>query len=647
MAAQRRNLTPEDLYNVRTLSEPQVAPDGNWVAYVVSLNDRTSDRPRSSLWMASWNGSQQLMLTRPAVDAVRPRWSPDGRYLAFVATAAGEDTAQIMMLDRRGGDAQALLSIKGNVGEYAWSPDGRQMVLVVEQREAAVTEPIVIDALRFKQDSMGYLSRGRRRKLYLLDIDDRKLQPLTSDASFNEDYPAWSPDGRLIAFIRTRDWSADLTGRAGLTITEARPGAMPAVIARPYVPNVQRLAWSPDGSMIAFLQGAETKFSGYSQDHLFVIPKAGGTPQALTDKLDRAVMAYDFASDSRSVAIAVEDDRRVYLARVDLTNGMITPEGAPSEEVVSALSTAGGHTVVLKANDQSPAELYGLDHGTMRKLTSHNGSWLADVHLGKVDNLRFKSKDGTVLHALMTKPPSYQPGRKYPLALWIHGGPNTQNQHEFVLDGYSFEPQIFAAGGFIVLGVNYRGSGGLGAGFARSIFANWGHKEVEDLLAGVDELVARGIADPQRLVIGGWSYGGMLTDYTLEKDGRFKAAISGAGSGNPVSMYGTDQFVTQYGSELGAAWRNKSLWLRLADPFFHADRIHTPTLFMGGALDFDVPIAGGEQMYEALRSVGAKTQLVIYPEQYHVITRPSFIVDLAQRMLGWYQENLGDLQPIE
>jgi dipeptidyl aminopeptidase/acylaminoacyl peptidase len=226
--------------------------------------------------------------------------------------------------------------------------------------------------------------------------------------------------------------------------------------------------------------------------------------------------------------------------------------------------------------------------------------------------------------------------------LWIHGGPNGQDEHaiDFSLYPLAMERQLFAANGYVVLAINYRGSSGRGAAYARSIFADWGDKEVADLLAGVDYAVKQGIADPDRLGVGGWSYGGILTDYTIATDPRFKVAISGAGSANQISMYGSDQYVLQYDNELGSPWRTTDVWLKVSYPFFHADRIHTPTLFMGGQRDFNVPIAGGEQMYEALRKLGVTTQLVVYPEQYHLFTRPSYIHDRLQRYVAWFDRYL-------
>jgi dipeptidyl aminopeptidase/acylaminoacyl peptidase len=634
--AVQRPLNADDFFRVQDVSDPQVAPDGLWVAYVVSSNDRDADEARSAIWMVSWDGSQRLALTRAADGTAKPKWSPDGRYLAFIAKPAGSDAGQIMLLDRRGGDARQLTSVTGEIGEYAWSPDGKHLAMAMQQGDDEKSpKPIVIDARHFKQDEDGYLGAGRGRHLYLFDIENKRIEPLAADPEFNEDLPAWSPDGRQIAFIRTHEEGPDQDGQEDIDVIDARPGATARKVVRPYAPNTQRLAWSPVGTLIAYLQGLEPKFNAYMQDCLFVVPAAGGAPRPLTDKLDRAVMSFAF-TDSSAMTIAVEDDTTVYPARVDLASGAITREvPAAGKFVVSALTSGAGHTALLQSSDHALAEVYAFEGGQLRKLTAHNDAFLSELDLGAVEGIQFKSKDGTDIHGLIVKPPAFVAGQKYPMILWIHGGPNGQDEHSLGLDGYEFEPQMFAAKGFVVVRVNYRGSSGRGIAFAKAIFADWGHKEVEDLLAGVDRLVALGIADKERLGIGGWSYGGILTDYAIATDRRFKVAISGAGSGNQLSTYGSDEYILQYNNELGTPWSNTALWLKVSYPFFHADRIHTPTLFLGGDKDFNVPISGSEQMYQALGTLGVPTQLVVYPGQHHVFTRPSFVKDLAERMSAW------------
>jgi len=632
----RRLFTSDDLYRVRALSDPQVSPDGLWVAYVVTTSDRDADEQRSSIWMVSWDGTQQLALTSAAGDTDKPRWSPDGRYLSFLRSPSGSDKPQLMLLDRRGGEPRQLTTVTGEIREYAWSPDSKRMVLAMDQPGdlSKVPKPIVIEAMHFKHDGDGYRGNGRRRHLYLVDVESQRLEALTGGSEFDDDLPTWSPEGGRILFTRTRELGADQDGRSDIDIVDDKVGAVARTLARPYAPNAQRLAWSSDGKLITYLQGLQPNLNAYMQDHLVAMPAAGGAARDLTGKLDRAVSSYVF-SGGRAITLAVEDDGTSYPARLDVDGGAIVRGASAGPFVVSSLSSQAGHTALLRTDDNSLAEVYALEGGGLRKLTAHNDAFLAELQLGAVDDIRFKSRDGTDVHALLVKPPSYVPGRKYPTLLWIHGGPNGQDEHALVIDGYQFEHQLFAAMGYVVLRVNYRGGSGRGAAYAQSIVGDWGHKEVEDLLSGVDDLVSRGIADPDRLAIGGWSYGGILTDYTIAADRRFKAAISGAGSANQLSMYGVDQYALQYNNELGAPWRNTALWLKVSYPFFHADRIHTPTLFLGGEKDFNVPVSGGEQMYLALRTLGVPAQLVVYPDQHHVFTRPSFVKDLADRMSGW------------
>jgi dipeptidyl aminopeptidase/acylaminoacyl peptidase len=280
-------------------------------------------------------------------------------------------------------------------------------------------------------------------------------------------------------------------------------------------------------------------------------------------------------------------------------------------------------------------EIYALESGKLRQLSHQNDEWIKDVLLGATEEFEATSKDGTRVHGLIVKPPSFQSTRKYPALLRIHGGPNGQD-----VNGFNFERELLAANGYVVVAVNYRGSNGRGSAYQKAIFADWGNKEVVDLLGAMDYVQTLGYVDPSRLGIGGWSYGGILTNYAIATDGRFKAAISGAGSSNQISMYGTDMYITQYEAELGPPWKNQDLWIKISYPFFHADRIRTPTLFMGGEKDFNVPLLGGEQMYQALRSLGVDTELVIYPNQFHGITIPSYKKDRLDRYVAWYDKYL-------
>jgi dipeptidyl aminopeptidase/acylaminoacyl peptidase len=689
----RRPLTPDDFYNLQTVSDPQVSPDGKWVAYVVSSDDREADESRSAIWMASWDGTQQVQLTNPGHDINSPRWSRDGRYLSYLNTPAGTDKSQIMLFDRRGGEARALTNVTDDIQGYEWSPDSKRIVLVMEpgvpkagpaagsgspesarpnggsatnptatpdttkqtpdsgkaapppapgSKGDAPPKPIVIDSMHFKEDKDGYLGTGHDRHLYLLDVNTQAVQPLTNSPGLNEDLPAWSPDSRRIAFVQSHEKGMDADGMTDLEVIDVPPAASahPTKLLRIYAPNQQKLTWSPDGATLAFLQGVEPKYGQYGQDRLAITQvNAASTPRVLTESLDRAISSYVFNKDPTTITATIFDDTTSYPITINTKTGAIK-KMSQGLAVVSDLNAGAGHIAALSSNDTSATEVYALEGEHLRKLTKHTDAFVAQLKIGAVHDLQVKSADGTPIHGLVVEPPDFQPGRKYPTILYIHGGPNLQDEHSFAYDGYQFKRQMLAASGFVVLGVNYRGSSGKGDAFSRAIAADWGHKEVEDLMAGVDAVVQEGIADPARLAIGGWSYGGMLTDYTIGSNTRFKAAVSGAGTANPLGLYAVDQYYIQYNKELGDPWRNPDLYIKLAYPLLHADRIHTPTLFMGGDKDFNVPIAGGEQMYLALRTLGVPAQLIVYPGQYHTLTRPSFLKDRVERMTAWYTHYL-------
>lgn len=641
-----RALEPADWYRFKAVSDLAMAPDGSAVAYIVTSYDKTSDESRGALWLAAWNGSESLQLTRGESVSV-PRFSPDGRYLSFLSTGPGGGSTQLWLLDRRGGEPRQLTHVPGEVTDYAWSRDGARVVLVVRaaedsggKGESHSPKPLVIDSLLFKQDTEGYLTAGSRTHLYLLEVGSGVCQALTSDPGSSDSLPAFSPDGRQIAYVSHRRDTLQQLGVDEIELVAATAGAKLRRLLTTWSPNNQHLEWSPDGTRLVFLEGDVPKYTAYIMDRLAVAEVPSGRVRTLTGALDRAVVSPTITADGRDIEFAVEDDGYQYPAEVPIAGGAI--KRLAGHVVVTQLAAAAGHTAVLAASDRSPVEVYALESGKLRPLSEHNRALFAELTLGTVEDIAFRSKDGTEVHGQVVMPSNYVPGRRYPTIVWIHGGPNGQDDHSLELEGYGpqLERQLFATHGYVVLAINYRGSTGRGAKFARSIFADWGDKEVQDLEAGVDYAVARGWADPERLGVGGWSYGGLLTDYLIASTTRFKAAISGAGSGNQTAMFGADQYVLQYNAEMGPPWRTTSRWLEVSYPFFHADRIRTPTLFLGGTKDFNVPVAGGEQMYEALRTLGVPTELIVYPGQYHVLTRPSFLVDRFARYLAWMAKYL-------
>lgn len=645
-AQDKRPITDDDLFNIREVRDPQRSPDGKWVAYTVTTAVKETDKNNTDVWMVSWDGAQQVQVTFTPDSESSPRWSPDNKYLSFVSSRQGAKDGQLWLLNRAGGEAVKLTDIKGGVSDHVWSPDSRRLVLVVKDRDPADTDadkpedekktpkPIVIDRYRFKADGDGFL-RGERSHLYLFDIESRKAQILTP-GRFEEESPAWSPDGSRIAFIRTHgEGDVDKHPDRDLFVIDAKPGAQPRRLTTTTAEESGRPAWSPDGRQLAYLLGDEIKFSAYDQAQLMVIPAAGGQPRHLTRDLDRPVSAAHWSPDGSSLFFTIVDDRAVHVGSVPAAAGAIRKliEG---RRVITNLSPGrDGHFAALASTATELPEVYAIEGGKLRKLSRQNDEWLAGVALASTEDFTSTSKDGTVVNSLVVKPAGFNPGRKYPLLLRIHGGPNGQDQHSF-----HYEREVFAANGYIVLAVNYRGSNGRGNAFQKAIFADWGGKEVVDLLGAMDAIQKQPWVDSDRLGIGGWSYGGISTNYTIAQDTRFKAAISGAGSSNQLSMYGSDQYITQYEQEIGPPWKAQDLWIKISYPFFKADRIKTPTLFVVGQDDFNVPLVGSEQMYQALRSLGVDTQLVIYPKQFHGISIPSYRIDRMQRYLDWYAKYL-------
>lgn len=642
-----RAVRATDIYRLRDVGDPRISPDGEWVAYTVTTVDSAKDKSDTDVWMVKWDGSRTLRLTSSPENEGSPRWSPDNRYLSFVSGRYESKGGQVWLLDRAGGEAVRLTEFKGGVADHEWSSDGTRIAILShdpdpedakpDSLKSKNPKPIVIDRYKFKEDGDGYLDH-RRDHIYVIDVTSKKVVQVTT-GDFDESTPRWAPDGKRIAFVSSRGADPDRDNNSDIFVVDAAAGATPRQVTTWAGPD-RSPVWSPDGTQIAYLQGSEPQLYAYRQDQLAVVAGTGGAPRLLTTALDRDVSDPTWASDGTSITVLVPDDRAVYVASVALADGRIT-KTLEGRRIVTSIDVApGGRAIARAATATRPVEVFAFEGGVLRALTHVNDSLFNSLQLGTTEDISFKNKDGLTVGALLVKPAAFNPDTKYPLVLRIHGGPNGQDAHQF-----SLERELLAAQGYLVLAVNYRGSSGRGQAWKKAIYADWGNKEVQDLLAGVDHVIASGIADPNRLGLGGWSYGGILTDYAIATTTRFRAATSGAGSALQSTMYGSDQYIYQYEKELGAPWQNPKAWEKVSYPFWHADRIKTPTLFLGGEKDFNVPIAGSEQMYQALKSQGIDTQLIVYPGQNHGITRPSYVRDRLERYVGWYDKYLRPATP--
>jgi dipeptidyl aminopeptidase/acylaminoacyl peptidase len=650
-------ITIDDYFQIQAVHDPRLSPDGQWVAYAVDKSTLKTDKTETRIWMVPASGGDSIPLTAEGVSSSHPRWSPDGKFLAFLS-ARNEGKTQVWLLNRQGGEAQRLTNTPQDVQDFAWSPDSRRLVLVLrdptpEELEAAKaktssatsgsdpgpaekksTRPWVVDRLQFKVDTVGYLDH-RRTHLYVFDLAKKSLTHITS-GDYDDSEPAWSPDSKLLAFTSNRStpdpdaaynsdiWtvSADTTDKgAHLTQVTTNPGADTSP------------TWSPDGKWIAYVTMLDPKLFDYATRHLAVSPAAGGPARVLTLPLDRMVTVPRFSHDGNSIYFIVDDDGTQNLCQISFSDGKMGARPVPGRLMVNAYSLGSGassNVAVQIATIDRPDEIYLLADGKLTQITHVNDALFSQLRLTHGEYVHFKSKDGTSVSGYLYRPLDYVPGKKYPTLLIPHGGPVWAYYAEF-----SHLAQLYAANGYAVLFPNPRGSSGYGQDFCKAIYADWGNKDFQDDMAIVDYAIEQGIADPEKLGVGGWSYGGISTDFIITQTTRFKAAISGAGAAEFISMYGHDQYQLDYETELGLPWQSPAVWEHVSS-YRNITKVTTPTLFLGGNIDWNVPVLGGEQMYQSLKRLGVPTELVVYPDEYHEFTLPSHLKDRLQRDLAWY-----------
>lgn len=645
--AQKANktLAISDILELKGIKDIQESPDEQWVAYVVSSKDTIKDKSNNQIWMVSTEGGDPIPMTSKDYSAGSPRWSPDGKYLSFMAKKKAKGKTQVWGFNRLGGEPQELTKTKQGVSSYEWSPQGDRLLLVLQDAKPAdLTKdtkdddkplPHVIDRIHFKQDYIGYLDQ-RRTHIYVVTPGDSVATQITS-GDYDDSKPQWSPNGKSIAFVSNRSSNPDLNYDSNIWTVVAdntdKGATLKQITTNPSSDDSPD--WSPDGKYICYTTTINGEAMPYSTTHLAITPSGGGQSKVLTQAIDRNVSNPTFSKqDKNTILFTIEDSGEQQLVSIG-------KDGESFKRIVKGSLTIKDFKVgksaiyTLHSGAKTPTNIYKLQDDTLSKLTKINDDVLANIILPSFEKVNFSSDDGTPIEGFVLKPHNFDAKKKYPLILWIHGGPMSQYT-------YNFErttPFFFASNGYVVLLVNPRGSTGYGEDFCKAIFADWGNKDYQDVMAGVDHLIDQGFIDKDRLGVGGWSYGGILTNYVITKNTRFRAAISGASLGLIRSNFGHDQYVKWYNAELKMPWENKQLWEKLS-PFNDIEKITTPTLWMGGAIDWNVPIMNSEQMYLGMKILGRETQLVIYPKEYHGIRRPSFQKDRLERYLNWFNKYL-------
>ena len=587
--------------------------------------------------------------------ASSPQFSPSGEWLAVLADQekeGEEPTTQVCLLPlKRPGALACVSDAEDGVLDFAWAPDSQSLALVIEPDIDPLLDhipedteaPIVLDRLLFKHDNAGYL-KNTKQQIVLLSLDTKITTPLTSP-HYDSVLPTFSPDGSRIAFVSKRGADPDRHENWDIYELDIETPSNVRKLTQSTGPDGDPSWWnrpiySPSGERLLYLDGGDAKDIWYALQTVGEVDLQTGRISNLSKPLDRNCTSPRFDVKGKAVFCLLEDDRSVQLAKLSADQGQ--PERlTPSGKVIHDYRVGNAGILTLQSTINEPAQLFWQPKGqSSQQLTQHN-AWVDERQPLVAGELIAKAKSGLrpSVHAVMLTPAdSESPVSEGPMPtlLHLHGGPVAQHQYDF-----DIEQHIMASAGYRIVAPNPRGSSGRGFDYQYAIWAKWGGPDGEDIRLITDTLLREGLADPTHLGVYGWSYGGMLTNYAITRDQRYRAAVSGAGISNMLGGFGVDHYIVAWEQEVGMPWDNLEGWLKLSYPFLEAPAIKTPTLFMVGEADFNVPAVGSEQMYQALRYLEIPTQLVIYPGQHHSFTVPSYEVDALVRHLDWFETYLG------
>ncbi len=642
-------LHSQDLYRFRSVSDVQFSPDEHHVAYTVSMNDRPG-RPYSQVWIMDLASEKSARIGAEKDSSSHPRWSPDGKLIAFTG-AAGEQHGLFYV--HADGSAQTFLAavtgtnspLPGQGESFVWSPDSKTIAFVSSspgpESTAASGDPMVITRYLYKptaSEGMTHFNDNKRLHLYSVDIAAKQIKQLTT-GTYDEHSIDWSPNGEEIVFASNREPNSDEFFNYDLFALKVSDGSIRRITATEsceYAPK-----YSPDGKHIAFLgtkRGLTDRETTMEDTHAWIIDPDGSHRREVGATIDNRQHFLHWAPDSSAVYVTYQERGSVHLARLPLSGGN-------PETLVASVGSVGEFSVGksgIAFTLATPADLPELylksASDTPRQLTALNTEVLAGKTIAETESFTFTSNDNKFeVEAFITKPVGMTATSKHPMIVNIHGGPHGQNGSSF-----NFKNQAYAALGWAVLQVNYRGSTGYGQKFADAVFGDQDGNEGQDVLYAVSAAVRRYLwIDRERLGIEGVSYGGQLSDWLITQTNEFKAAIPTAGISNLIS-YNYMTYYNQYEEmEFGQFFHQGRLmddaWERSA--LKHVANAHTPTMLVHGENDPDVPIAEAEQYFVALKDVGVDTIFVRYPREGHGLQEPKHIVDWIDRSVIWYKDH--------
>lgn len=640
--------TTEDIYSLKDITLSDVSEDGNGIVFITSQAENKYDGFKNTLYFLDTHKGKKVKLLESygskGMNFSSIKFSSNSKSIFFLSSGmktSGKESNQIWSLNLSNRVKRKVTNFDGDISDYDVSDDGKTIAFIGQRSsdkkaDTKTPSPIVIDRYQFKRDYEGFLGPNRDH-LFIFDTQSRKVEQITSGQK-DHLYPSISPNGENIAYMtkegdfdRHNNWEIFIKNIKGEESHRKLLSNNGEDISISYP---SRPEWSPDGEKIAYLHGGDHSMLWYALQEVSIIDVETGDIDFISQGFDRNTSLPQWSGDGQNIFFILEDNMKSQLMKyslLDNTTKKITPDNMYLSGYAQSYHVTDDEIIFQSSTSEIPSEIYHLKEDQINPITSVNEQFIKNKLIGSTELISFQSFDGLTINGMMIKPPNFDSKKKYPLMIRIHGGPVSQYGRYF-----DFDWQLFASNNYVVIVTNPRGSSGRGFEFQKSIFAEWGIEDSKDISAALDFALDLGYIDENKLGIGGWSYGGMLTNYVIAKDNRFHAATSGAGISNILSGFGHDHYIREYIIELGTPWDNLDAWLNVSHPFLSADEIVTPTLFLVGEKDWNVPLIGSEQMYQALKHLEIPTQLIIYPNEHHGLSKPSYIKDRLDRYLDWH-----------
>ncbi|HKQ05998.1 MAG TPA: S9 family peptidase [Blastocatellia bacterium] len=641
VAYAQTNWTPELQLKVKAVGAPRVSPDGRRVVYTVNEAVMTADRSEfvSQIWMATTDGKENVQITFGDKSSSNPKWSPDGNWIAFTSSRK-DNKENLYLLRAGGGEAEPLTDIKSGVADFEWSPDGRWIAYVMTDPKTEEEEKND----KGKNDFRWVNENVKMARLYVIPVARDADGKRTPRRLTTEDYTVsgmdWSPDGSRIIFSHTRSQVANDWTTADVSTVEVASGKVTLFAGTPAAESAP--TFSPDGQSIAIVVSDNPpRWSGSNRIEIF--PAGGGQPKALTASLDGQPNIAGWSADGKRIYFSEAKGTGTQVYAIDVaTNRIEEIKATPAVYGALNLNRSGSMFGFVRQTPDAPPEAFvaSITNFAPTQVSRANAD-LKLPPLGRTEVIRWKSADGKEIEGLLTYPVGYQSGQKVPLILNIHGGPAGVFQQTFIGGRGVYPLATFAARGYAILRPNPRGSSGYGVEFRQANVKDWGGADYQDLMKGVDQVIAMGVADPERLGVMGWSYGGFMTSWIVTQTHRFKVASAGAPVTNLMSFNGTADipaFVPDYFG--GQFWEAMELYQKHS-AMFNIKGVTTPTMIQHGDADIRVPISQGYEFYNALRAQGVPTRMIVLPRQPHGPTEPKMQLAAMQANLDWFEKYLG------